>query len=179
MSNTPSDFGSAAKWDLPGLSHWLQMAKALALIKRRQSGSDCLFYRGVACFKNATWHSYMTLLEVQFLESEVSLNNAGSLNPGPKHVLLAGDVICFSYPLQVVQITRRERKRVIKMSAWPKIPSPREKEGQRYKQADTTCQHMTQVTEALLCINAWDSLLKWTAVWAFGVFTWLLGAFKE
>lgn len=50
----------------------------------------------------------MTLLEVQFLESEVSLHDASGLDPGSQHILLGGDIICFSYPLQVVQVTETE-----------------------------------------------------------------------
>lgn len=46
----------------------------------------------------------MALLEVQILESEVCLHNSGGLDPGSQHVLLGGDVICFSYPLQVIQV---------------------------------------------------------------------------
>ena len=52
----------------------------------------------------------VALLEVQLLEGEVSLHNAGGLDPGPQHVLLCGDVICFSYPLQVVQVAEEERE---------------------------------------------------------------------
>lgn len=52
----------------------------------------------------------MTLLEVEFLESEVSLHDAGGLDSGSQHVLLGGDVIGFGYPLQVIQITERERE---------------------------------------------------------------------
>lgn len=47
----------------------------------------------------------LALLEVQFLESEVSLHDAGGLDPSSQHILLGGDVICFSYPLQVIQVT--------------------------------------------------------------------------
>lgn len=53
----------------------------------------------------------MALLEVEFLESEVSLHNAGGLDSSSQHVLLGGDVICFGYPLQVIQITERHRER--------------------------------------------------------------------
>lgn len=50
------------------------------------------------------------LLEVQFLESEVSLHNASGLDPSSQHILLGRDVICFSYPLQVIQVTIKEKK---------------------------------------------------------------------
>lgn len=47
---------------------------------------------------------------MQFLESEVSLHDAGGLDPSSQHILLGGDVICFSYPLQVIQVTETETK---------------------------------------------------------------------
>lgn len=50
----------------------------------------------------------MALLEVQLLESEVRLHNACCLYASSQHILLGGDVICFSYPLQIVQVTKRE-----------------------------------------------------------------------
>lgn len=53
----------------------------------------------------------MTLLKVQFLESEVSLHNAGGLDTGSQHILLSWDVICFSYPLQVIQVTKRHTQK--------------------------------------------------------------------
>lgn len=53
----------------------------------------------------------MTLLKVQFLKSKVSLHNAGGLNTSSQHILLGGDVICFSYPLQVIQVTKRHTHR--------------------------------------------------------------------
>ncbi len=49
------------------------------------------------------------LLEVQFLESEMSLHYARGLDPSSQHILLGWDVICFSYPLQVIQVTEKER----------------------------------------------------------------------
>lgn len=53
----------------------------------------------------------MALLEVQFLESEVSLHDAGGLHPSSQHILLGRDVICFSDPLQVIQVTGRDGER--------------------------------------------------------------------
>lgn len=53
----------------------------------------------------------MALLEVQFLESEVSLHNASGLDSSSQHILLGGDVICFSYPLQIIQVTETQRER--------------------------------------------------------------------
>lgn len=44
------------------------------------------------------------LLEVQVLECEVCLHDAGGLHSGPQHVLLRGDVLALGYPLQVVQV---------------------------------------------------------------------------
>lgn len=46
-----------------------------------------------------------SLLEVQVLECEMRLHDAGGLHPGPQHVLLGGDVLTLGYPLQVVQVT--------------------------------------------------------------------------
>lgn len=43
-------------------------------------------------------------LEVQVLECEMRLHDAGGLHSGPQHVLLRGDVIRLGYPLQVVQV---------------------------------------------------------------------------
>lgn len=53
---------------------------------------------------------WVTLLEVQFLESEVSLHYTSGLDSGSQHILLCGDVICFGYPLQVIQVTRQREK---------------------------------------------------------------------
>lgn len=49
---------------------------------------------------------YKTLLEVQLLERKVGFHNASGLDPGPQHILLCGDVICLSNPLQIVQVTK-------------------------------------------------------------------------
>lgn len=46
------------------------------------------------------------LLEVQVLESEVCLDDAGSFHSGPQHVLLGGNVVCSCYPLKIIQITK-------------------------------------------------------------------------
>lgn len=43
-------------------------------------------------------------LEVQVLECEMRLHDAGGLHSGPQHILLRGDVIRLGYPLQVVQV---------------------------------------------------------------------------
>lgn len=50
-------------------------------------------------------------LEVQVLEGEVRLHNAGGLHPGPQDVLLCGDVGGLGYPVQVVQVAASGRKR--------------------------------------------------------------------
>lgn len=47
-------------------------------------------------------------LKVQVFEGEVCLHDAGGLDSGPQHVLLCGDVVCFGYPLQVIQVADRE-----------------------------------------------------------------------
>lgn len=103
MSNTTSDCGPAAKADLPALSYWSPMAEALASIKSTHGSLFfiyLLFTRSLLTLISN--QCYLTLLEVQFLESEVSLHNASGLNPGSQHILLGGDVVCFGYPLQVI-----------------------------------------------------------------------------
>lgn len=49
-------------------------------------------------------HWFGILLEVQVLECEMCLHDAGGLHSGPQHVLLCGDVLALGYPLQVVQV---------------------------------------------------------------------------
>lgn len=49
------------------------------------------------------------VLEVELLEREVSLHDAGGLHARSQHVLLGGDVVCLGYPFQVVQVTERTR----------------------------------------------------------------------
>lgn len=49
-------------------------------------------------------------LEVQVLECEMRLHDAGGLDSGPQHVLLRGDVIRLGYPLQVVQVAAGRAK---------------------------------------------------------------------
>lgn len=57
--------------------------------------------------------SFMALLEVKFLESEVSLHDASGLDASSQHVLLGGDVICFGYPFQIIQVTERRQRDVL------------------------------------------------------------------
>lgn len=57
--------------------------------------------------------SFMALLEVKFLESEVSLHDASGLDACSQHVLLGGDVICFGYPFQIIQVTERRQRDVL------------------------------------------------------------------
>lgn len=47
---------------------------------------------------------------MQLLEGEVSLHNPSGLDPSPQHVLLGGDVIQLSDPLQIIQVTEGRRK---------------------------------------------------------------------
>lgn len=57
------------------------------------------------------WHAeglQPDLLEVQVLEGEVGLHDAGGLHPGAQHVLLGGDVVGPRYPFQVVQVAGEE-----------------------------------------------------------------------
>ena len=107
MSKTPSHCGWAA-WTLT----LVQMAKFLPSF-------FFFFYMYASIFVPKQSENLLTsvwgprcaaLLEVQFLEGEVSLHNASGLDPGPQYVLLGGDVICFSYPLQVVQVAEEERE---------------------------------------------------------------------
>lgn len=58
-----------------------------------------VLYRLTSCS-----HCSAILLEVQVLECEVGLHDAGGLHSGPQHVLLRGDVLALGYPLQVVQV---------------------------------------------------------------------------
>lgn len=44
------------------------------------------------------------VLEMEVLEGEVGLHDAGGLHPGPQHILLGGDVVGPGYPLQVIQV---------------------------------------------------------------------------
>lgn len=50
-------------------------------------------------------------LEVQVLEGEVRLHDACGLDSGPQDVLLRGDVCGLGYPVQVVQVAGRKRRR--------------------------------------------------------------------
>lgn len=50
-------------------------------------------------------------LEVQVLEGEVRLHDACGLDSGPQDVLLRGDVGGLGYPVQVVQVAGRKRRR--------------------------------------------------------------------
>lgn len=50
-------------------------------------------------------------LKVQVFEGEVCLHDAGGLDSGPQHVLLCGDVVCFGYPLQIIQVADRDKTR--------------------------------------------------------------------
>lgn len=52
---------------------------------------------------------FQDLLEVQFLEGEMRLHDAGGLDPSSQNVLLSGDIIGLGDPLQVVQVTDGER----------------------------------------------------------------------
>lgn len=49
-------------------------------------------------------------LEVQLLEREVRLHDARGLHSSPQHILLSGNVILLRYPVQVVQVTARDRE---------------------------------------------------------------------
>lgn len=53
--------------------------------------------------------TFMALLEVELLECEVSLHDAGGLDAGSQHVLLSGDVVGLGYPFQVVQVAEGGR----------------------------------------------------------------------
>ena len=46
------------------------------------------------------------LLEVEVLEAEVDLYDAGGLDPGPEDVLLGGLVVLGTQPIKVVQETK-------------------------------------------------------------------------
>lgn len=46
----------------------------------------------------------MSLLEVQILETKVSLHNASSLHSAPQNILLCGNVAATGYPVQVIQV---------------------------------------------------------------------------
>lgn len=55
------------------------------------------------CFSSPSNRSGI-LLEVEVLECEMRLHDAGGLHSGPQHVLLRGDVLALGYPLKVVQV---------------------------------------------------------------------------
>lgn len=82
------------------------MAKPLHLVKERQSEKDdvnslqfsfiylLIVSRSLGRLLTLISHGrYLTLLEVQFLESEVSLHNASGLDPSSQHILLRGDIV--------------------------------------------------------------------------------------
>lgn len=56
-------------------------------------------------------HMKQLSLEVQIFESEMRLHNPSGLYSGPQNILLGGNIVGSSYPIQIIQITTQTNKR--------------------------------------------------------------------
>jgi len=77
------------------------------------------------------------ILEVQVLEGEVGLYDAGGLHPGAQHVLLGGDVVGTGYPLQVVQVAGEGAER--RCGSWTAGHDPPESHGASPRRPRVPC----------------------------------------
>lgn len=79
------------------------------------------------------------ILEMQVLEGEVGLYDAGGLHPGAQHVLLGGDVVSTGYPLQVIQVAGEGAER--RCGSWTVGHDPSKSHGASLHCPRVPCPH--------------------------------------